>query len=149
MKRLILFIFLSSRLFAAGPSDGVNILENRVVPIIMAIDGLAIAGVWTMDIYYRGLLQDGFFKSREDDERLFWPHLIAEYGTAVGLIAGAYGLYTHADWGRPVALLSLGALAYTSMSSLSWSCAKKERIVYAVPMMISLVGAGASIVILF
>lgn len=149
MIRAALLIFLFSCALAAAPGAGsVDFLENRAIPVFMALNGLAMAGIWTVDIS-RGVLQDGFWKSREGDDRLFWPHLIAEYTTAAGLLAGAYGLYTGAPWGENVALISLGALAYTATSNLSWSLAKPERVTYAIPMMIGLAGSVVSIAILF
>jgi hypothetical protein len=106
------------------------------------------SGPWIVDIS-KGVLPDGFWKSREGDDRLFWPHLIAEYTTAAGLVVSAYGLYTTAPWGESAALISLGALAYTATSNLSWSLAKRERLPYAVPMMVGLAGSVVSITILF
>lgn len=45
-----------------------------------------------------------------------------------------------APWAKPVALLADGALLYTSINSLGRSFAKKERMPYAVPMLIGVVG---------
>jgi hypothetical protein len=142
-----MFLFIGV-LSAAPTDDSISFLENRAIPAFMAFNGLAMAGIWTVDIS-KGVLQDGFWKSREGDDRLFWPHLIAEYATAASLLAGAYGLYTAAPWGESAAFISLGALAYTATSNLSWSLAKKKRLSYAVPMLIGLSGSVVSIAILF
>ncbi|MFC1583510.1 hypothetical protein ACFL4U_02385 [Candidatus Neomarinimicrobiota bacterium] len=149
MLRFFLLFFLSSCVLFAAPTDGsINFLENRAIPVFIALNGLAMADIWTGDIS-KGVLQDGFWKSREGDDRLFWPHLIAEYATAAGLLAGAYGLYTAAPWGESAAFISLGALAYTATSNLDWSLAKRERLPYAIPMMVGLAGSAVSIAILF
>jgi len=145
--RHVFFILIISLfpLFSQGHS---NFLESKAIPIYMAIDGIAIATMWTVDIYNNNLLEDGFFKSNEGG-KLFWPHLVAEYGTAAGLVISAYGLYNDRLWGEPLALISLGALTYTSLSNLSWSLAEKNRYIYAVPMILSLTGASISIGIMF
>ena len=149
MLRTFLLMFLFSGVLFAAPTDGsVSFLENRAIPVFMALNGLAMAGIWTVDIS-KGVLPNGFWKSREGDDRLFWPHLIAEYTTAAGLLAGAYGLYTAAPWGESAAFISLGALAYTATSNLSWSLAKRERLPYAIPMIVGLAGSVVSIAILF
>ena len=57
------------------------------VAVFMLAMGVAIATVWTRDIV-AGMqvdLSDGFFRARDDAGTLFWPHWIAEYGTAAGL----------------------------------------------------------------
>ncbi|MFC1620551.1 hypothetical protein ACFL45_11490 [Candidatus Neomarinimicrobiota bacterium] len=149
MLRTSLLIFLFSGVFSTAQADGsISFLENRAIPVFMALTGIAMAGIWTVDIS-KGVLPDGFWKSREGDDRLFWPHLIAEYATAAGLLAGAYGLYTAAPWGESAAFISLGALAYTATSNLGWSLAKRERLPYAIPMMVGLAGSAVSIAILF
>jgi hypothetical protein len=149
MLRTFPLVFLLFGVLMAASTDGsASFLENRAIPVFMALNGLAMAGIWTVDIS-KGVLPDGFWKSREGDDRLFWPHLIAEYTTAVGLLAGAYGLYTAAPWGESAAFISLGALAYTATSNLSWSLAKRERLPYAIPMMVGLAGSVVSITILF
>ena len=123
-----------------------------MVSIIMLICGLAILGVWTVDIIRGDKIdkREGLLKARDpENDSLMLPHWIAEYATAFGLLAGAYGLFTHLGWAEEVALLSLGALLYTSVNSLSWALAKRERLSYAIPMGLSVIGAGTSLVLLF
>lgn len=144
-KILFILIIVLIPLYSQGKH---NYLEGKAIPIFMAVDGVAIATMWTVDILKNKLLEDGFFKSKEEG-KLFWPHLAAEYGTAVGLVVSAYGLYNEKQWAEPLVLLSLGALTYTSLSNLSWSLAAKNRYVYAVPMILSLTGAGISIGVVF
>jgi hypothetical protein len=149
MLRTTLLILLFTGILTAAPTDGsADFLENRAIPIFMALNGFAMAGIWTVDLS-KGVLHDGFWKSREGDDRLFWPHLIAEYTTAAGLLVAAYGLYNDTAWGESAAFISLGALAYTATSNLSWSLAKRERLPYAIPMMVGLGGSVVSIAILF
>jgi len=147
MKRLITLLFA---FFLAGYSQEIDKsfdAKDNIIPIFMAFDGIAIATLWTIDIHKNNLLKDGFFKS-EEEGKLFWPHLIAEYGTALGLVVSAYGLYNNKEWAKSSSLISLGALTYTSLSSMGWSLAKKERMIYVTPMLISLAGAGLSITVI-
>jgi len=126
--------------------------EDRIVPVIMTVTGLGIAAIWTADIISGKTLDtsNGFLRARNPESNaLMWPHWTAEYVTAAGLLLGAYGLFSDKSWGKEVALVSIGALAYTSINSLSWSLAEKERIAYAIPMLVSLTGACISLAILF
>lgn len=112
-----------------------------VAAVSLIFMGVGIAGIWTRDIFKNPDidLKAGFFKARDKDAgTLFWPHWFAEYGTAAGLIAGGIGLLLRTSWGTPVALLADGALLYTSMNSLGWSLAKKERRPYTIPMLAGL-----------
>ena len=91
-------------------------------------------------------MSGGFFHARDgDDGPLLWLHWLAEYATAVALVVGAIGLLTDSAWGRALAGLALGALLYTSVNSLGWALARRERRPYAVPMiggaLVSLFGA--------
>jgi hypothetical protein len=106
---------------------------------------LGIIFVWTGDIVSGEKIDrsSGFLKSRDRESGdLMLPHWIAEYGTACGLVAGGIGLLVSAGWSTPVSLISLGALAYTSVNSLSWSLSKKGRLAYALPMIL---GAGVAV----
>lgn len=67
----------------------------------------------------------------------------------MGLVIGAIGLYKQEEWGRIVSLISAGALAYTSLNSLSWVLSDESRKIYMIPMLISLTAAGVSFVVLF
>ncbi len=122
---------------------------KTTVAILMIIMGTGIGAVWTRDITTgeKVDLSNGFFRAREDgDGSLFWPHWIAEYGTAAALVAGALGLLAATKWGPPLAAIALGALFYTSVNSLGWAFARPDRSAYTIPMIagivVSLVGAG-------
>lgn len=104
---------------------------------LMITMGLGIAGIWTMDIVSGSKvdLSAGFFRARDgDDGPLLWPHWIAESATAAPLIAGGLGLLFDAAWSPAVAALGVGALFYTSVNSLGWALASRERRPYAAPM---------------
>lgn len=108
----------------------------------MVLMGLGIAGIWTRDLMAgeKVDLSSGIFKARDpEDGSLFWPHWLAEYGTALLLIIGGVGLLAEADWSVAVAGTGLGALLYTSANSLGWSLAKPERKAYAAPMIVGAV----------
>jgi len=108
-----------------------------IIAALMIITGLGIIFIWTGDIVSGEKIDrsSGFLKSRDRDSGdLMLPHWVAEYGTAVGLIAGGVGLLVSVEWSKPVSLIFLGALAYTSVNSLSWSLSERERFVYTVPM---------------
>ena len=121
------------------------------VAVFMLAMGVAIAAVWTRDIV-AGMQVDlsaGFFRARDDAAgTLFWPHWIAEYGTAAALVAGAIGLLLGALWGEPVSFAALGALLYTSANSLGWAWARPERRPYAIPMLVGVVGGAGALAVL-
>ncbi len=118
-----------------------------IIPIMMIVMGVAIAGVWTRDIASSGYVDrsKGLLRAREGgDGSLLVPHWLAEYGTAGALVLGASGLLVDAGWGPSVAAIGTGALLYTSTNSLGWSLAKRERFTYAVPMAAGIVVGLAS-----
>lgn len=120
-----------------------------VVSGLMMLMGLAIAAVWTRDIVAGDKidLSAGLWQARDGagDGTLLWPHWIAEYATAGLLIAGGIGLLANTGWARPIAGVGLGALFYTSVNSLGWALAQRDRYAYAAPMvagvLVSFIGA--------
>ncbi len=117
------------------------------VSIMMIITGLGIIGVWTKDIVSGNRIDrsNGFLKSKNiENGELFLPHWVAEYGTAAGLIICGIGNLFLSSWSRSFSLIFLGSLAYTSLNSLSWSLAVRERRPYTFPMifglLVSLIG---------
>jgi hypothetical protein len=119
-----------------------------MVPAIMIICGIGIAGIWTADIISGKQIniKNGLFKARDPESNsLMWPHWIAEYSTAFALIFGAIGLIVEKTWAIHISFIALGALAYTSLNSLSWALAKKERLRYVIPMVISIAGVCISL----
>lgn len=119
---------------------------SQVVPVFMFFMALGMISIWTIDIA-KGKFSGNFFRWIENDQ-LLWPHITAEYLTASGLIVGGFGLLTQKEWGMDVSLVFLGALSYASLNSLAWAFKEKERLGYAVPMLIGLTGAVISFTIL-
>jgi hypothetical protein len=118
-----------------------------IIPIMMIVMGVAIAGVWTRDIASSDDVDrsKGLVHARDSGDRsLLVPHWLAEYGTAGALVLGASGLMGDAGWGPSVAAIGTGALLYTSTNSLGWALAKRERFTYAVPMAAGIVVGLAS-----
>ena len=110
---------------------------STVVPSLMIVMGLAMAATWTRDILAGEQvdLSAGVFRARDGEAgTLFWPHWLAEYGTAFALMVGGIGLFVDARWATAVAAVATGALLYTSVNSLGWALANRERFPYALPM---------------
>ena len=118
--------------------------------VFMVVMGSGIAGIWTVDIVRSPEVDRtrGILRARDrSNGSLLVPHWIAEYATALLLVAGGIGLvFANApgawSWLVP---LGLGALAYTSLNSLGWVLADRSRAAYGIPMAIGLIGAIASI----
>ena len=124
---------------------------DSAITLFMAGMGLVIAGIWTFDIAWgRGVdISSGVFRSREpESDALFWPHWLAEYGTAVTLIVAAVGRWFETAWATGLSLLALGALIYTSTNALGWAFADRTRYSYSVPMVFGAVGGLIATVIL-
>ena len=123
---------------------------SLLVGAFMVVMGVGIAGIWTVDIVRSPQVDRtrGFLRARDRSSgSLLVPHWMAEYATALLLLAGGIGLVVGTapgpwTWLVPV---GLGALAYTSLNSLGWVLADRARAAYAVPMLIGLIGAMASI----
>lgn len=118
------------------------------IAVLLLVMGLGIAGVWTRDILGSDHvdLGDGLFAARDPDSgSLFWPHWLAEYATAAGLVIGGVGLLADASWAGAVAGIAAGALLYTSVNSLGWALADPDRRPYAIPMFVGVVVAVIAI----
>lgn len=121
---------------------------DAVIAVLMIGMGLAIAGVWTRDILVGNQvdLSSGIWRARDQQGgTLLWPHWLAEYSTAVLLLVGGVALQMDTGRAAVLAALALGALFYTSINSLGWAFAARERLSYAPPMIagviVSLAGA--------
>lgn len=123
---------------------------SLLVGVFMLVMGAGIAGIWTIDIVGSPEVDRtrGILRARDRSSgSLLVPHWLAEYATALLLLAGGIGLVSAIpngawSWFVPVAL---GALAYTSLNSLGWVLADRSRAAYGVPMAIGLAGSIASI----
>jgi hypothetical protein len=125
-----------------------DLMKNRVIPIFMITIGLGMAGIWTADIASGKFSEQGNFFSWREGANMLWPHIMAEYLTAAGLITGGLGLYQGKGWAVGVSLFSLGAVTYSAINSSGWVLAEKDRIGYGIPMWVSLAGSAVSLVIL-
>ncbi len=113
-----------------------------VVPVLLIAMGIAMAAIWTKDILSGDQvdISVAILVARDpEDGTLFWPHWLAEYGTAILLVVGGLALLADASWAPVIATAGTGALLYTSMNSLGWALARRERRAYAVPMLAGLV----------
>ncbi len=121
-----------------------------VVAVFCILMGAAMVVLWTRDIAEGEQIDisEGRLRARDYAGDLFLPHWLAEYGTAAALVAGGIGLLLRTSWAEPVTLLGVGALIYTSTNSLGWALAEKERMSYAGPMIVGLVGGLVSAIVL-
>jgi hypothetical protein len=122
------------------------------IAVFMLLMGVGIGSIWTRDILSAEQLDvtRGRLRARDPESgSLMVPHWIAEYATAAALITGGIGLLNNRSWGEPLSFVALGALVYTSASSLGWALARKSRSSYAVPMALGLFGGLVAIVGLF
>lgn len=123
---------------------------DGAVAIFMILMGISIGVVWTRDIASGERIDRsaGWWRAREPGGPLLLPHWIAEYGTAVALITAGAGLAAGAGWGRMLAAVALGALAYTSINSLGWALAEPDRRTYGIPMAVGAVGSLLAVIVL-
>jgi hypothetical protein len=122
-----------------------------IVALFMLMMGMAMATIWTLDLRAgRGYeAPSGLLRAREvETGSLIAWHWLAEYAIAATLVLSAILVAAGAAVGVPIALIGLGALAYSSCNSLAWAMARSERRAYAIPMLVGLVGAAISIVAL-
>jgi hypothetical protein len=120
------------------------------VGLFMLVMSAGIAGIWTVDIVRSPEVDRtrGILRARDrSNGSLLLPHWMAEYATALVLLAGGIGLVFGAAPGAWTWLvpIGLGSLAYTSLNSLGWVLADRSRAGYGIPMAIGLIGAIASI----
>jgi hypothetical protein len=115
-----------------------NWLMSWAIPLVMIIIGLGMAGIWAVDIASGKFSGQGHFFCWREGENLLWPHILAEYLVAVGLISGGFGLILLKQWALPLSFISLGGLIYSAINSSGWVLAKKERLLYGIPIWISL-----------
>ena len=122
---------------------------DALLAIAMGTMGVAIGAIWTRDILAGEKVDRtrGLLRARDpDDGSLFWPHWLAEYGTAGLLMVGGVATLADTSWARVVSAFALGALTYTSINALGWAFAKRERYPYAAPMLVgAVVGIGGAL----
>jgi hypothetical protein len=121
------------------------VLTALIVPVFMILAGTGIIFIWAADILSGKFSDQGNFFSWKEGENLMWPHIVAEYLTAAGLIAGGTGLLIDWNYAGPVSLVSLGAVIYSAINSSGWVLAVKSRTGYGIPIWITLAGATVSL----
>lgn len=125
-----------------------EIFKTIVVPIFMILIGLGIKIIWLFDLFSGKFGKFTNFFNWIEGENLLWPHVFAEFITAILLLISAIGLMLSLSWGIKISLVALGALFYTSLNSTAWVFVKKERLKYGIPMFIAFIGSIFSIFIL-
>ncbi len=115
----------------------------------MILMGLGITLIRTMDILRGKFREQGnLFHWKNDGGDLMWPHLLAEYLTALVLVMGGIGLFRPFQGSLLLSMAALGALFYTSLNSLGWVLVRKERCAYGTSMMAGILGSVICFVVL-
>lgn len=126
-----------------------RVWEDKIIPSFMIVMGAGMVGIWTMDIASGKFKNQGnFFEWKNDAGDYMWTHISAEYITGISLITSGVSMFADKDWAVSLSMVSLGALAYTSLNNLGWTFVDKNRYGYAVPMAVGLTGSVISIIIL-
>jgi hypothetical protein len=120
-------------------------LTEIIVAVFMILAGTGIIFIWAADIYAGKFSDQGNFFRWREGENLMWPHILAEYLAAAGLISGGTGLLIDWKHALPVSLVSLGAVIYSAINSSGWVLAAKSRTGYGIPIWITLTGATVSL----
>ena len=113
----------------------------KIISVLFLLIGIGIIVIWTKDILTKPEidLSKGFFSAREKNSgTLFWLHWVAEYLTAVFLIISVILIFLKVETGLKILPFGAGALFYSALNSLGWALSKKERLIYAVPMLFAL-----------
>ncbi len=114
----------------------------------MILMGSGMALIWTKDMLSGKFSGQGNFFKWKEENTLLWPHIVAEYFTALGLIAGGTGLIVSGSWALPGSFFALGAVIYSAVNSTGWVLADKNRLSYGIPIWISLLVSVSAITIL-
>jgi hypothetical protein len=125
-----------------------SVLPEIIVPVFMILAGAGILFIWAADILSGKFSDQGNIFRWREGENLMWPHILAEYLTAAGLISGGTGLLIDWKYALTVSFVSLGAVIYSAINSSGWVLAVKSRAGYGIPIWITLAGAIASLFIL-
>jgi hypothetical protein len=114
----------------------------------MILMGSGMTLIWAKDIISGKFSGQGNFLKWKEGNTLLWPHIVAEYLTAFGLIAGGIGLIVSGAWALPVSFFSLGAVIYSAVNSSGWVLAERSRLSYGIPIWISLLVSLIALVLL-
>lgn len=111
-------------------------IANLIISFFMLMIGCAMMILWIMEMFNNPEvdMSAGFFRAREkQSNNIFWFHIVAELITAVLLVASGIILVMRDENLYPVAYFALGALFYSSLNSMGWAFAYRERYNYAYP----------------
>lgn len=117
----------------------------------MLMTGCAMMIIWIMEMFSNpGVdLSEGFFRARErESNNIFWFHIVAELITAVLLVASGILLVMREENSYPIVFFALGALFYSSLNSMGWAFASRERYNYAYPMIGGFILSVVGIIVL-
>ncbi len=114
-----------------------NGLGWSLVIAFLLIEAVSILGIWAMSLA-GGAFAGGVLTYQEGNYPIL--HLIAEGLMAALSLAGAVGLWRQARWGRDVALVACGALAYSATNSMGWTLHNNPPL--AAPMVFTLIGVA-------
>jgi hypothetical protein len=127
-------------------------MTTTLVSAFMLVMGVGIIGIWTVDTVRNPDIdrRRGLARARDRNGSVMLPHWIAEYATAAVLLLGGAGMLL--GWGPGtwtwLVAAGLGALAYTSLNSLSWVLADRARLAYGIPMAAGLIGSVLAMALL-
>ena len=109
--------------------------RDRVIAILMGLQGLAIVGTWA------GFISGGSFKDgiRTIEKDMYLGlHFTAEIVMGLLLIAGSAGLLAGRSWGQIVGLLGLGAVIYSTVNSMADTIRNKPALTPALVVSLAL-----------
>jgi hypothetical protein len=124
-----------------APSATTTAPKPYVASALLIGNALSILVGWASLIITNPEFELSFHCRDPESQWLMWPHWLAEFTSAVcAVVAGLLLLFDqqHPRRGRDVALFASGALCYTSLNSLSWALAERDRLVYAFFMVLGL-----------
>lgn len=113
---------------------------DTAAAVFSALMAIALAGTWAV------MLGTGQVPELTTKPLSTWSLLAAEFGTALLLVAGAYGLLTKRRWGRHVALAALGMLLYTTVNTVGVSA---EADIYPAAVFMACVAIGSGLLIIW
>ncbi len=108
---------------------------RRLPAAFFLLDGIGILAIWALSLR-DGAFAQGLLAFQDGNYPLL--HLTAESLMGVLAIVAGLGLWRGAAWGRGMALLASGALAYSAINSAGWALYHDP--VLAVPMAVTLLG---------
>ncbi len=110
---------------------------DLLASFFLLIMGVGIIIIWVVDINNNPEIDftGGFFRARErESNNIFWFHIVAELLTGLLLIISGMVILLNEKELIFLVYFSSGSLFYTSLSSLGWAFANRERYLYAFPM---------------